>query len=53
MSLEVGADYIKKGLGGIILEETVKGWIEKLFEGFGLVVRVIYDYHGGSRQPGG
>jgi len=38
----------KEGLGGIFLEGTLKGRIVKLFEGFGLVVRIIHNYRGGS-----
>ena len=52
MRLEVGADFIKEGLGGILLKGAVKGRIGKLFEGFGLVVRIIHDYRGGSLVSG-
>jgi len=47
--LEVGADPIKEGLGGIFLEGTVKARIGTLFEDFRLVVRVIHDYRGSCR----
>jgi len=48
MRLKVGAGFIKEGLGKISLEQTVKAMIAMLFEGFGLVVRVIHDYCCGS-----
>jgi len=48
MHFLVGANLIKEGLRGIILEGTVKCRIGKLSEGFALVVRVIHDYRGGS-----
>jgi len=43
MRLEVGVDLIKEGLV-VVIFEGVEGRIGKLFEGFGLVVRVIHDY---------
>jgi len=48
MRLEIGAAHFLEGLSGIFVELTVKGRIGKLFECFGLVVRVIRDYRGGS-----